>query len=114
MKKVLILISFIFVFLSCCFTSFEFKTPDIQSSGIQQISMACTSVEKNDVSTDYYIVGISHLNLTQYLSNLLGNVCAVCENSTYKKLNLYLVFTHWEIINSSNLKISTVLNPRAP
>lgn len=115
MKKFLILISFIFVFLSCCFTSFEVKTPNITPANtVQQISMACTTVEKSDISTEYYIVSSAHLNLSQYFSNIFGNMCAVSENNTYKKLNLYLVFTHWENFTSSNLKISTVLNPRAP
>lgn len=114
MKKTLIFISFIFVFLSCCFTSFEFSTSELQPSGVQQISAACTSVEKSEVSTDYYIAGVTNLNLSQYLANLLDNVCAATQTGTYKKLNLYLVFTHWEIFSYSDLKISSVLKPRAP
>ncbi len=115
MKKFLIFVSFIFLFLSCCLTSLEFKSPDIKTFAVQQqITSVCPSVEKKDITSDYYIACSSHLNLSQYLANLFGNFCAVCENNTYKKLNLNLVFTHWEIISSSNLKISTVLNPRAP
>lgn len=114
MKKTLIFISFIFVFLSCCFTSFDFSTTELQPAGVQQLTTACTSVEKSDVNNDYYIVGATNLNLSQYLANLFSNICAVTQNSTYKKLNLYLVFTHWEMSSSSDLKISSVLKPRAP
>lgn len=115
MKKILIFISFIFIFLSCCFTSFEFSTSNDHVSGIQQISAACSSsVEKRDVGTDYYIVGVTNLNLSQYMANLFDNVCAVAQNSTYKKLNLYLVFHHWENFSSSGMKISSTLRPRAP
>ncbi len=115
MKKLLIFIAFIFVFLSCSLTSFEFNNSEInQTSANPQITASCASVENSEISTDYYIATATNLNLSQYLENLFSNICTALENNTYRKLHLYLVFEHWQIFNPSGLLISTVLNPRAP
>ena len=73
-----------------------------------------SSVERNDTVTDYFLVSSTQLNLLQYLSNLFENGFAVLGNSVYKNLNLYLVFNHWEFLSIYNLKVSCLLNPRAP
>lgn len=115
MKRFLIFISFIFLFISCCITSFEFHSdfnPHVKS--MQQINAACQSVEKTDINTDYYIAGCAQINLSQYLSNLFGDFYAASENAAYKKLNLYTVFTHWQNHKLNACKISYLLNPRGP
>lgn len=115
MKKFFIFISFIFIFLSCCFTSIElseYQRPQISLQQLENSDVA--TVEKTSLTTDYYIVNSSQINLLQYLSSLFDNYFATIENNDYKKLNLYLVFTHWDFFSINTLKISCLLNPRAP
>lgn len=114
MKKFFIFISFIFLFLSCCFTSLE-TTVTIQPKTRAIVKSECSSsFENKDLNTDYFIVSSSQINILQYLSSLFGHFSASAENSIYRKYNLYQICKSGKSIQAGSVKLSYALNPRAP
>ena len=114
MKKFFIFISFIFLFLSCCFTSLGTAVtihPKIQAVVRSECS---SSFENKDLNTDYFIVSSSQINILQYLSSLFGDFSASGENSIYRKFNLYQICKSEKYIQAGSVKLSYALNPRAP
>lgn len=117
MKRIFILISFIFIFLSCCFTSFNSHTDyNFQRvSAEQQLeNIDFATVKQSETNSEHYIVSSAQLNLSQIFSNLFGGFCGVLENINKKYCFQLQKFLICRINSTKFLRISGVLNPRAP
>ena len=117
MKRILIFISFIFIFLSCCFTSLN-NHIDYNGqrtfTGQQLENIDFAKVEQSETNSEHYIVSSAQLNLSQIFSNMFGGFCGVLENIN-KRLSFQFQKFIISKINSTNfLCISGILNPRAP
>lgn len=115
MKKLVIIISFIFIFLFGCTTFFEHSQSVSPKNEVQISNVSYGSLHTKKLKVDSkFLISSAQVNIYRYLIDLFGDVYSVLGFNTFSKLKLYLLYDCWDMQKSGNRHVSHIVSPRAP
>ena len=115
MKKLIIIISFIFIFIFGCTTFFEHSQSLSPGHETQISNVSYGSLHSKKIKVDSnFLTSSAQVNIYSYLIDLFGDVYSVLGFNTFSKLKLYLLYDCWDMQVFGNGHVSHIVSPRAP